>query len=122
MPVPPEIRAIFYKQMGEMLESSALRIWDANIVRQGMGANTSADLYDAISTEGNRCREFGVLDLETCIPGAELYYDAEYLSRNAEAKPNHMASDLFGHLQGDALFGAVVLRRKEHARSSARWL
>jgi len=109
MPVPLEIRAIFYEQMGEMLESSALRIWDANIVRQDMGA----DLYDAISTEGNRCREFGVLDLEPCIPGAKLYYDAEYLARNIEAEPNHMASDLFGHLQGDALFGAVVLRRKE---------
>jgi len=109
MPVPSEIRAIFYDNMKEMLESSTVRIWNANIERQ----DACLDLYDAISTEGNRCREFGVLDLDSCISGAELYYDAEYLARNAEAEANHMASDLFGQLQGDAIFGAVVVRRKE---------
>jgi len=112
MPVPAEIIAVFCRHMGVMLESSVLRIWDANIERKEKGMD-SFDLYDAISTEGNRCREFGVLDLEMCIPGAELYYDAEYLARNPEAEPNQMASDLFGRLQGDALFGAVVLRSKK---------
>jgi len=109
MSMPADVRATFYENMGEMLGGASLKIWDANMTREDAGK----DLYDAISTEGEPCREFGVLDLEQCIPGAELYYDAEYLARNAQATPNHMASDLFGHLLGDALFGAVVLRRKE---------
>lgn len=119
--LPPEVRKVIHERMGELLKkggskwsSTALRIW--NDSEQAIeGTDTLDELYDAISTEGNRCREFGVLDLESCIPGAEMYYDAEYLARNAKAVPNNMASDLFGHLQGDYIFGAVVVRRKEHS-------
>ena len=111
--MPPEILAIFYAQMGKMLETGALRIWDAEIKRTAV-PDTISGMYNAISTKGNnQCCEFGVLDLESCISGVELYYDAEYLARNSKPIPNHMATDLFGHLQGDEIFGAVVLRRKE---------
>ena len=125
MPVPPEIRKKLHGGIGALLEqnndnsecnSAALCIWNKNI--ESITTKTLKDLYDAISTEGNPCREFGVLDIESCIPGAEMYYDAEYLARNTEPVRNHMATDLFGQLQDAAIFGAVVIRRKEHGQSA----
>ena len=126
MSVPPQILKKFHDVIGALLEkrhsecnSAALRIWNKNI--ESITTKTLKDLYDAISTEGNHCSEFGVLDLEMCIPGAEMYYDAEYLARNTDPVLNHMATDLFGELQGAPIFGAVVIRRKKE-RESVQYL
>ena len=72
--------------------------------------NEINDIYTAISKEDNKCREFGILSLETVLPGVELIYDSEYLLRTANAEPNQMATDLFGHIMRGRLYGPVVLR------------
>ena len=113
MSLPTDIRVIFYNNMGKILQEKALRIFDKDMVGMDEAlAGRHEHIYTALSSErGGKCREFGILSVDSCISGAEMLYDAEYLVRNGESPPNHMASDLFGHVQGCAIFGPVLVRR-----------
>ena len=104
-----EVRTVFYDGIEKILKTHYVHIFQADMTRIDKVSKIE-DIYTAISKPNNKCREFGILSLETVLPGVELLYDAEYIVRNPNAEPNHMASDLFGHLLGDVIFGAVVLR------------
>ena len=104
-----EVLTIFYDGIKKILKTHSVHIFNADMTRIDR-LDEIKDIYSAISKPDNQCREFGILSLDSVLPGVELLYDAEYIVRNPNAEPNHMASDLFGHLLGDIIFGAVVLR------------
>jgi len=105
----PEVLIVFYDGIQKILETHSVHIFDADMTRIDR-VDEIKDIYVAISKPHNQCSEFGILSLEPVLSGVELLYDAEYLARNPKAEPNHMATDLFGHLLADVIFGAVVLR------------
>ena len=104
-----EVRELFYDGIRTILKTNSVHIFDTDMTRID-NLNEIDEIYTAISKPENKCREFGLLSLDTVLPGVELLYDAEYLARNPNAEPNHMATDLFGHIMRDRLYGAVVLR------------
>ena len=104
-----EVLSIFYDGILKILETHSVHIFQADMTRIDKVTKIE-DIYTAISKPNNQCREFGIFSLDTVLPGVELLYDAEYIARNPNAEPNHMATDLFGHLLGDVIFGVVVLR------------
>jgi hypothetical protein len=105
-----ELRELFYDGIRKILKTNSVHIYNADMTRIDK-LNEIDEIYTAISKEDNKCREFGILSLETVLPGVELLYDAEYLLRNANAEPNQMATDLFGHIMKNRLYGPVVLRQ-----------
>ena len=104
-----EVRKMFYDEITKILKTHSVHIFQADMTRIDK-VNEIEDIYMSISKPENNCKEFGIISLETVLPGVELLYDAEYLVRKPNAEPNHMATDLFGHLNGDLLFGPIVLR------------